>query len=248
MPTKSDLSRQIDMPRPRPGWARGARGRRGGSEACDDGPGPGRKAAAIGNRRRPCRARRDIRRPLLDRARTARAALQHDHLGCRRAARCRGLSALDRGGAGDRTRLRGPRPAGHSVRRRHLARGPGQRALWRGLDRFPRHEPGARGPSGGPRLRGRAGGDPKAAQRIPARPGRVLPDRSRRRRDARRHDGDPRLGHQRGALRHHEGQRALAQSRARQRRGDHHRAVGRANRRPATISPACSSAPRGRSG
>ena len=54
--------------------------------------------------------------------------------------------------------------------------------------------------------------------------GRVLPDRSRRRRLARRHGGDARFGHQCGALRHHEGQCAGAQSRARQRRGDHDRA------------------------
>ena len=46
----------------------------------------------------------------------------------------------------------------------------------------------------------------------------VLPDRSRRRRLARRHGGDPRLGHQRGALRHHEGQRAGARRGHRRRR------------------------------
>ena len=53
----------------------------------------------------------------------------------------------------------------------------------------------------------------------------VLPDRSGRRRLARRHGGDALLRHQRGALRHHEGQRARAQSRAGQRRGDRHRAA-----------------------
>ena len=58
------------------------------------------------------------------------------------------------------------------------------------------------------------GRHPQAAQRVPARPGPVLPDRSGRRRLARRHGGDARLGHQCGALRHHEGQRAGAEGRA----------------------------------
>ena len=44
--------------------------------------------------------------------------------------------------------------------------------------------------------------------------GLFFPDRSRRRRHARRHGGDARLGHQRGALRHHEGQRAGDEGRA----------------------------------
>ena len=86
--------------------------------------------------------------------------------------------------------------------------------------RFSRHEPRARRPCRGSRLRGRAGHHPQAAQRVPARPGAVFPDRSGRRRLARRHGLDARLWHQRRALRHDEGQRAVAQSRARQRRGD----------------------------
>ena len=53
----------------------------------------------------------------------------------------------------------------------------------------------------------------------------VLPDRSRRRRLARRHGGDALLRHQRGALRHHEGQCAGAQGRDGERRGDRHRAA-----------------------
>ena len=124
-----------------------------------------------------------------------------------------------------RLRRRGAR-AGGRLRRRHLARRPGQRAARRHLPRFPRHEPRARGPCRGPRLRHRARHHAQAAQRISARQGSVLPDRSRRRRLARRHGGDARVGHQCGALRHHEGQCAGAQSRARQRRGDLHRAAG----------------------
>ena len=80
-----------------------------------------------------------------------------------------------------------------------------------------------------------------------ARPGPVLPDRSRRRRHARRHGGDPRLRHQCGALRHHEGQCAGAQGGAGRRRGDHDRRGGPASRPPATTSPGCSSAPKARS-
>ena len=66
---------------------------------------------------------------------------------------------------------------------------------------------------------------------------RVLPDRSRRRRLARRHGGDARVRHQCGALRHHEGQRAGAESRARQRRADVAPRAAPRNPRPATISP-----------
>ena len=106
--------------------------------------------------------------------------------------------------------LRRPPRAGDRVRHRHLARRPRQRALWRRLDRLPRHEPRAGGALAGPRLRGRARHHPQAAQRASARPGPVLSDRSGRRRLARRHGGDALLRHQRGALRHHEGQRAGA--------------------------------------
>ena len=113
--------------------------------------------------------------------------------------------------------------AGGRFRHRHLARRPGQRAARRHLPRFPRHEPRARGACRGPRLRHRARHYPQGAQRASARQRAVFPDRSRRRRLARRHGGDPRFGHQCGALRHHEGQCAGAQSGARQRRSRHHR-------------------------
>ena len=133
------------------------------------------------------------------------------------------------------------------VRHRHLARRPCQRAARRRLDRLPRHEPHSRGPRRGPRLRGRAGRHAQAAQRASARPGPVLPDRSRRRRLARRHGGDARLGHQRGALRHHEGQRAGAEGRAGERRDHHDRRAAPRNPRPATTSRGCSSARKARS-
>ena len=98
--------------------------------------------------------------------------------------------------------------------------GPGQRAARRHLARFPRHESRACGSRRRSRLRHRARYHAQSAQRAAPRSGRVLSDRSRRRCVARRHGGDARLGHQRGALRHDEGQRAVVQSRARQRRGD----------------------------
>ena len=90
------------------------------------------------------------------------------------AARRGGVSAIDRGRAGDRAHLRAAPRAGHPVRHRHLARRPCQRAARRRLARLPRHEPGARGPRRGSRLRGRAGRHPQAAQRVSARPGPVL--------------------------------------------------------------------------
>ena len=55
--------------------------------------------------------------------------------------------------------------------------------------------------------------------------GLFFPDRSRRRRHARRHGGDALLGHQRGALRHHEGQRAGDEGGDAGRRADDHRAA-----------------------
>ena len=63
----------------------------------------------------------------------------------------------------------------------------------------------------------------KAAQCAAARHRLVLSDRSRRRRFDRRHDVDPRLGHDGGALRHHEGQCHGARGRAGRRPGDPHR-------------------------
>ena len=142
---------------------------------------------------------------------------------------------IDRRSAGDRAAVRRAARAGHRVRHRHLARGPGQRAARRHLPRFPRHEPRACRPCRGSRLRHRAWHHPQAAQRAPARPRPVLPDRSRRRCFARRHGLDARVRHQCGALRHHEGQRAGAQSGAGQRRSDVDRRGGRRNPPPATI-------------
>ena len=103
------------------------------------------------------------------------------------------------------------------------------------------------GPRRGSRLRGRAGRHAQAAQRVSARSGSFLSDRSRRRRLDRRHVGDARVGHQRGALRHDEGQRARAEGRARERRDRSRPRAARRNPPPATISRACSSARKERS-
>ena len=67
---------------------------------------------------------------------------------------------------------------------------------------------------------------PQGAERASARPGIVLPDRSRRRRFARRHGLDAGLRHQCGALRHHARQCAGAESGARRRRDHHDRHAG----------------------
>ena len=77
--------------------------------------------------------------------------------------------------------------------------------------------------------------------------GLFFPDRSGRRRDARRHGRDARLGHERRALRHDARERAGAHRRARRRRASPHRLARAQVERPATTSPACSSAPRARS-
>ena len=133
-----------------------------------------------------------------------------------------GVSAVDRGRAGRSCAS----ARAHACRSSRSAPAPRSRATstrrYGGVShRLPRHEPRARRARRGSRLRGRAGRHPQAAQRASARPGPVLPDRSRRRRLARRHGGDARLRHQRGALRHDEGQRAGAQGGAGERRGDH---------------------------
>ena len=179
-----------------------------------------------GRRERHCRAGRDLRQSARYFARGARAARQHAHLGRQSAAGCGGLPAIDRGCAAGGAAVRGRARADDRLRRRHFARGPGQCAARRRLARFPRHEPRARRARRGSRLRRRARHHPQAAQHRAARPRRVLSDRSRRRRLARRHGGDARVGHQRGALRHDEGQCAGAQGRARQWRGDVDRAAG----------------------
>jgi hypothetical protein len=65
-----------------------------------------------------------------------------------------------------------------------------------------------------------AGVTRKQLNDAPARHRAVLPDRSRRRRLARRHGGDPGLGHQRRALRHHARERAGPDRGAGRRAGD----------------------------
>ena len=125
--------------------------------------------------------------------------------------------------------------ADHPVRRRHLARRPHQRAARRPLARLLAHEPGARRQRARPRLRGRARRLAQAAQRLPARPGAVLPRRSRRRGGHhRRHGRDARLRHQRRALRHHARERAEPHRRDGRRLGGQDRRSARASRRPAT--------------
>ena len=78
-------------------------------------------------------------------------------------------------------------------------------------------EPGARGARGGPRRGGAGRRHAQAAERTHQAHRPVLPGRPGRRRDARRHGGDARLGHQRGALRHHARERAVAEGGARRR-------------------------------
>ena len=189
-----------------------------------------RKAADCRHRR----ARRALWQPARHLAGGARAARPHHDLDQEPAAGRGGVSAGHRGGAGDRAAVRGAPRAGDRVRHRHVARRPGQCAARRHLPRFPRHEPRARGPCRGSRLRHRAGHHPQSAQRAAARQRAVFSDRSRRRCLARRHGGDACVRHQCGALRHHEGQCAGAQSRARQRRSHVDRRAAPRNPPPAT--------------
>ena len=112
------------------------------------------------------RADRGLRQPRRHLASGARAARQYADLGAQPAAGRGGLSAEHRATCRRIVRIcAATRRAGHPVRRRHLARGPRQRAARRRLDRFPRHEQDARRARGGSRLRGRARHHPQGAQR-----------------------------------------------------------------------------------
>ena len=117
----------------------------------------------------------------------------------------------------------------------------------RGLGRYQPDEAHRRRSSGGSRLRGRAGRHPQGAERAPARPGPVLPHRSRRRRLPRRHGGDARFRHQCRALRDHARQCPRPRPWSPPTAPRSRRRAGRARARPATTSPACSSARKARS-
>ena len=106
--------------------------------------------------------------------------------------------------------MRGASRSGHSLRHRHVAGGACQCAARRHLARPVAHERSARVDAEDLTCTVRGRRHPQAAQRPPARPGPVLPHRSRRRRQPRRHGGNARLRHQRRALRHHARERAGA--------------------------------------
>ena len=108
-----------------------------------------------------------------------------------------------------------------------------------------RDEPRARGQRRRPRLPRAGGRHARAAQRRAQGHRPVLPDRSGRERDARRHGVDARVRHQRRALRHDARERARPDGRHRRTAASCAPAVARASRAPATTSRACSSAPEG---
>ncbi len=132
----------------------------------------------------------------------------------------------------DRQRLRAPPRADDPVRRRHLGRGPRARDQRRRVHRPVADEPHRRGQRQRPRRARRARRHAQAAQRVPARHRPLLPDRSGRRRDARRHGVDARVGHQRRALRHDARERARRHRRAGRRpRHPHRRTRAQVGRR-----------------
>ncbi len=144
-------------------------------------------------------------------------------MGSGRHAGCRRLRALGRGGGLDRQGVRQIPRAGGGLRDRHIARRPYRGDARRGVHRHLADEQHHPGQCRGPRLPGGAGGNAQAAQRLFARHRPVLSHRSGGGCLHRRHGGNARLGHQRGALRHHARERREPESGARQRRGGAHR-------------------------
>ncbi len=114
---------------------------------------------------------------------------------------------------------------GDRLRHRHVARGPRGGALWRRLHRPVADEPHAGSQRGGPGLPRAGRRDARAGQCGTEGHGTLLPDRSGRQRDDRRHGLDAGVGHQCRALRHD------ARERPRADRG-HARRPHRQDRRP----------------
>ena len=141
---------------------------------------------------------------------------------------------------------RAPRAA-DPVRRRHLDRRAPARRPGRRDARSRQDEPRALGQRRGPDRHRRARRHAQAAQRRDQGHRLLLPDRSRRRCDHRRHDRDARQRHQRRALRHDARERARRHGRHRRRQGRSRPRGAPRNRAQATTSRACSSAAKARS-
>ena len=158
--------------------------------------------------------RRDRRRPRVpgraarhrrERPRAALARRGRPTAGAARCGRVRGHDRRNFPIAGALLRAFG---AGGAVRHRHLAGGARHAGARRRFRRPDADEGGAGGQCRGHGLPGAGGRHASRAEPASARPGPVLPGRSRRRRLARRHVRDAGQRHQRGALRHHARKRA----------------------------------------
>ena len=197
----------------------------------------GRRGAARGARRRCGQGRRLRARPPLRRPQLPRAAPP----------RPRRLPVVDgRGVAGARDRERAPDP-GDAVRRRDEPRGAHHPDPRRHHPRPLAARPDRRPVAGEPDGNGAGGRHPPRADARCRRARPLLPRRSRRRRDARRHGRDERGRHDDRSLRQDARQRARARGRAGRRARHPHGNAGPRSRPPATTSPGCSSARRGRS-
>ncbi len=169
------------------------------------------------------RAARALRRALLDGARGARAAWPRRVADRRAAARSGGVLREHRGRRGGRATRRSACRAGHSLRHRLVARGPSARGAGRRQHRPRAHEQGADGAARGPDGHGAGRRHAHAAQQRDPPHGALLPDRSGRRCEPRRHERDARERHERGALRDDARERARADRRHAAGRGDSHR-------------------------
>jgi hypothetical protein len=182
---------------------------------------PRRTAPAAGHHARG--PARPLRRALLQRGCSARAAWPR-RIGLRRgAARVGGVLRVDRGSCFRGDASRRARGAGDPVRRGLLTGGPFAGGAGRRVDRPVTHECDRADQRRGPDGHGAGRRDARATQSRDQGHGPVLPDRPRRQRHARRHGGHAGLRYQCGALRHHEGQRAGDHRGQCRRFGDAHR-------------------------
>ncbi|CAA9284251.1 MAG: D-Lactate dehydrogenase, cytochrome c-dependent, partial [uncultured Acetobacteraceae bacterium] len=185
-----------------------------------------------------CRRPRVPRRAPVHGASGARAARPRRGPDAAHPARRRGLRRNHGRGEPHRRALPPARRRRDALRRRHLAGRPRQPGAARHHPRPVAHDGHPRGQPRGHGLPDRTGRHAAPAERFPARPGPVLPGRSRQPLHHRRHVRHACFRHQRRALRDHPGERAGPSGGARGRARDRDRRAGAEGRQRLRSDPA----------